>query len=102
MPALALKGALPPSWTAQAVNRSPLLPIFLIVLVDVLGLTIILPLLPFFAEHLGASPFVVGMIVGDYALCQLIAGPIIGRISDKVGRKPMLVFSQLGTFIGFL
>jgi MFS family permease len=87
---------------AEPKKPSPLLPIFLIVLVDVLGLTIILPLLPFFAEHLGASPFVVGMIVGDYALCQLIAGPIIGRISDKVGRKPMLVFSQLGTFIGFL
>src|SRR3954470_19641065 len=102
MPALALKGALPPSWTAQAVNRSPLLPIFLIVLVDVLGLTIILPLLPFYAEHLGASATVGGMLISSYALCQLIAGPILGRMSHHMGRKPLLIVSQIGTLIGFL
>ena len=58
---------------SHAVNRSPLLPIFLIVLVDVLGLTIILPLLPFYAEKLGASATVVGLLISSYALCQLIA-----------------------------
>jgi DHA1 family tetracycline resistance protein-like MFS transporter len=84
------------------VNRSPLLPIFLIVLVDVLGLTIILPLLPFYAEKLGASATVVGLLISSYALCQLIAGPILGQWSDHVGRKPLLIASQLGTFIGFL
>jgi MFS family permease len=84
------------------VNRSPLLPIFLIVLVDVLGLTIILPLLPFYAEHLGASATVVGMLISSYALCQLIAGPILGRLSDHMGRKPLLIVSQIGTLIGFL
>ena len=52
-------------------TRSPLFSIFLIVLVDVLGLTIILPLLPFYAESLGATPAVVGMLVSTYALCQL-------------------------------
>jgi multidrug resistance protein len=84
------------------VKRSPLLPIFLIVLVDVLGLTIILPLLPFYAEHLGASATVVGMLISSYALCQLIAGPILGRMSDHIGRKPLLIVSQLGTLVGFL
>jgi len=84
------------------VNRSPLLPIFLIVLVDVLGLTIILPLLPFYAEHLGASATVVGLLISSYALCQLIAGPILGRMSDHMGRKPPLIASQIGTLIGFL
>jgi MFS transporter, DHA1 family, tetracycline resistance protein len=84
------------------VNRSPLLPIFLIVLVDVLGLTIILPLLPFYAEHFGASATVVGLLMSSYALCQLIAGPILGRMSDHVGRKPLLIVSQFGTLIGFL
>ena len=64
-------------------NRSPLLPIFLIVLVDVLGLTIILPLLPFYAEHLGASATVVGLLISSYAFCQLIAGPILGNLSDR-------------------
>jgi DHA1 family tetracycline resistance protein-like MFS transporter len=83
-------------------NRSPLLPIFLIVLVDILGLTIILPLLPFYAEHFGASATVVGLLISSYACCQLIAGPILGRMSDHMGRKPLLIVSQLGTLIGFL
>ncbi len=82
--------------------KSPLLPIFLIVVVDILGLTIMLPLLPFYAEHFGASPSVVGLLVSVYALCQLIAGPVLGQISDHVGRKPVLTVSQLGTFAGFL
>jgi predicted MFS family arabinose efflux permease len=82
--------------------KSPLLPIFLIVSVDVLGLTIILPLLPFYAEKMGASPAVVGLLVSTYAFCQLIAGPMLGRLSDHTGRKPLLLVSQLGTFIGFL
>jgi DHA1 family tetracycline resistance protein-like MFS transporter len=82
--------------------RSPLLPIFLIVVVDILGLTIMLPLLPFYAEHFGASPSVVGLLVSVYALCQLVAGPILGQISDRAGRKPVLTVSQMGTFLGFL
>lgn len=82
--------------------KSPLLPIFLIVVVDVLGLTIMLPLLPFYAEHFGASPIVVGLLISTYALCQLVAGPVLGQISDHVGRKPVLTVSQLGTFAGFL
>jgi MFS family permease len=87
---------------AQKRRSSPLLPIFLIVLVDVLGFTIILPLLPFYSERLGASPTVVGMIVAIYAACQLLAGPILGQISDRVGRRPVLLVSQAGTLVGFL
>jgi MFS transporter, DHA1 family, tetracycline resistance protein len=81
---------------------SPLLPIFLIVLVDVLGFTIILPLLPFYSERLGATPTVVGALVAIYAVCQLIAGPILGQMSDRVGRRPILLVSQAGTLLGFL
>ena len=69
---------------------------------DVLGLTIILPLLPFYAEHFGASPALVGLLVSTYAFCQLIAGPILGRLSDRMGRRPLLLVSQIGTFLGFL
>lgn len=83
-------------------RKSPLLPIFLIVLVDILGYTIILPLLPFYAENLGASPTVVGMLVSAFAVCQFVAGPLLGRISDRVGRRPVLIVSQIGTLIGFL
>ena len=83
-------------------KQSPLLPIFLIVLVDILGLTIMLPLLPFYAEHLGASATVIGLLTASYAFCQLIAGPILGKLSDSMGRKPLLIVSQIGTLIGFL
>ena len=83
-------------------KKSPLLSIFLIVLVDVLGFTIILPLLPFYAESMGATPSVVGLLISTYGLCQLIAGPILGQISDRVGRRPVLLMSQIGTFVGFL
>ncbi len=81
---------------------SPLLPIFLIVVVDVLGFTIILPLLPFYSERLGATPAIVGALVSTYAVCQLISGPILGQISDRLGRKPILIVSQAGTLLGFL
>lgn len=93
-------GAVLPSYCL--LRSSPLLPIFLIVCVDVLGLTIILPLLPFYAEHFGANPAVVGLLVSTYAVCQLIGGPLLGRMSDHVGRRPLLLLSQAGTFIGFL
>ena len=56
-----------------------ILPIFLIVLIDVLGLMIILPLLPFYSEQFGAPPFVVGMLISSYALCQLVSAPLLGR-----------------------
>jgi DHA1 family tetracycline resistance protein-like MFS transporter len=79
-----------------------ILPIFLVVLIDVLGLMIILPLLPFYSEQFGATPFVVGMLISSYALCQLVSAPLLGRWSDHVGRKPLLIVSQVGTCLGFL
>jgi MFS family permease len=84
------------------VRKSPLLPIFLIVLVDILGYTIILPLLPFYSERLGASPFIVGLLISTYAICQLVSGPVIGNLSDRAGRRPLLIISQIGTLAGFL
>ena len=83
-------------------RKSPLLPIFLIVLVDILGMAIILPLLPFYAEMFGATPQVVGLLITTYAACQLFAGPMLGKISDRMGRRPLLLVSQAGTFVGFL
>jgi DHA1 family tetracycline resistance protein-like MFS transporter len=81
---------------------SPLLAIFLIVAVDVLGLTIMIPLLPFYAEKMGASATQVGWLIGVYAACQLVSGPLLGRLSDRTGRKPLLLVSQAGTLLGFL
>src|SRR5262249_14814893 len=79
-----------------------LLPIFLIVLVDIFAFTLVIPLLAIYAEHLGATPFEATLLVSIFAVCQLISGPLLGRISDRLGRKPMLVVSQIGTFVGLL
>lgn len=87
---------------AKLLLKSPLFAIFLIVAVDVLGFTMILPLLPFYAQKYGASPFTVGVLATTFAVCQLVSGPFLGRISDKYGRKPILMISQCGTFIGFI
>jgi len=84
------------------VKRSPLLPIFLVVLVDVLGFTIVYPLLPFYAEKFGAGPLVATTLVSVYALCSLISTPVIGRLSDQFGRRRLLLLSQAGTCAGFI
>ncbi len=80
----------------------PLIAIFLIVFVDVLAFTLVLPYLPFFAEHFGASPAQVGFIITVFAFCQFLSGPILGQMSDQMGRKPVLILSQMGTCLGFI
>lgn len=81
-------------------RRASLGPIFLTVFVDVLALTLVLPLLPYYAESFGASALTVGLLLASFSACQLISGPLLGRLSDRVGRKPVLVVSQLGTVVG--
>jgi len=83
-------------------QRVSLLPVFLIVLVDVFGMTLVIPLLAIYAESLHATPLQAMLLVSVFAACQLVSGPIIGHLSDRFGRKPMLLISQVGTFIGFL
>ncbi|MFO0621856.1 MAG: MFS transporter [Polyangia bacterium] len=79
-----------------------LIPIFLIVLVDVFGLTLVLPLQAIYAEKLGASPLQATMLVSVFAVCQLVASPLLGSWSDRIGRKSVLIFSQLGAIVGYL
>ncbi len=81
---------------------SALLPIFLIIVVDILGMTMLYPLLPFYAEHHGAGPLGAGLLISVYAVCQLFGGPLLGRLSDTTGRKPLLLVSQIGTLFGFI
>jgi MFS family permease len=88
--------------TTGAAERVSLLPVFLIVLVDVFGMTLVIPLLAIYAETFGATPLQATMLMSVYAGCQLFSGPIIGHASDRVGRKHMLIMSQIGTFIGFI
>lgn len=88
--------------TPEKLDFKRILPIFVIVLVDLLGLTIIIPLLPLYAVRFEATPFVVGALAATYPLMQLIGGPLLGGLSDRFGRKPILVISQIGTFTGFI
>jgi DHA1 family tetracycline resistance protein-like MFS transporter len=83
-------------------NNKSLLTIFLVVFIDLLGFGIILPLLPYIAEKYLASPFQIGMLTATYSFFQLIASPILGRLSDRYGRKKLLIISQLGSAVGYL
>jgi len=83
-------------------KNSRLLPIFLIVFIDLLGFSLILPLLPYYAETYGANATVVGFLVGSYAAAQLVGAPLLGRLSDRYGRRPILLLSVAGTLVGFL
>src|SRR3954471_16016459 len=80
----------------------PLLIIFLTILVNLIGFGIIIPLLPFYAETFGASPLVIGLLFASFSLCQLIASPALGDLSDRYGRRPVLVFSLAGTVVSFV
>lgn len=73
-----------------------------IVFIDMLGFAMIVPLIPFYAERFGASASVVGLLVASYAMAQLVGAPVLGAWSDRVGRKPVLMASLVGTSLGFL
>src|SRR5574339_1278363 len=88
--------------TAEKLDFKRVLPIVVIVLVDLIGLSIIIPILPYFAARFSATPVVIGILQATYPMMQFIGAPILGRLSDRFGRKPILVISQLGTFAGFI
>ncbi len=90
------------AFTAERLDLKRVLPILVIVLVDLMGLSIIIPLLPLFAARFGATPFLIGILQAAYPLMQFLGTPILGRLSDRFGRKPILLFSQLGTLAGFI
>ena len=83
-------------------SNKRLFSIILIVFIDLLGFSLILPLLPYYAQTFKASQTVTGLLIASYAVMQLIGAPILGRLSDRFGRRPILLISVLGTFIGFL
>src|SRR3954470_8240300 len=80
----------------------PLLIIFLTIFVNLVGFGIIIPLLPFYAESFGASPVTIGLLFAVFSACQLIAAPALGDLSDRYGRRPVLVFSLAGTVVSFV
>jgi len=82
--------------------KKKLFPIFLVVLVDLLGFSILIPLLPFYAKEFGASALEAGFLVASYSVCQLFASPWLGSLSDRYGRKPVLLVSQVGTALSLV
>lgn len=88
--------------TEEKLDFKRVLPIFVIILVDLLGLTIIIPLLPLYAASFGADALMIGFLGTAYPLMQFIGAPLLGGLSDRFGRKPVLLASQVGTFVGFL
>jgi multidrug resistance protein len=89
---------------APTAPRSPLGLIFLTLFIDMLGFGIVIPVLPLYAEgsRIGATPAQLAWIVGIYSLLQLVCAPLFGKWSDRIGRKPVLVVSILGTAVGFV
>jgi len=80
----------------------PLGIIFLTIFVNLVGFGIIVPLLPFYAGTFGASPLTIGLLFAVFSLCQLVAAPALGDLSDRYGRRPVLVFSLAGTVVSFV
>jgi DHA1 family tetracycline resistance protein-like MFS transporter len=80
----------------------PLLIIFLTIFVNLVGFGIIVPLLPFYAGQFGASALTVGLLFAVFSLCQLVASPVLGALSDRYGRRPILIFSLAGTVVSFV
>jgi MFS transporter, DHA1 family, tetracycline resistance protein len=86
--------------------RTPLPPgfgsLWSTVVLDLVGFGIIIPVLPLYAEDMGASTVTIGLVLSAYSLAQLIGAPVLGRLSDRYGRRPVLVISLVGSAIGHL
>ena len=82
----------------------PLIIIFITVFIDLIGFGMVIPILPFFAETapFNATPFEIGLLLASYSVMQFIFSPILGRLSDKFGRRPVLFLSLLGSAVGYL
>jgi DHA1 family tetracycline resistance protein-like MFS transporter len=75
--------------------------LFLIVFTDLLGFGIVIPLMPRYGEIYGASPAALGLLLASYSLLQFVFSPIWGRLSDRLGRKPILMLSLVGSVVGY-
>jgi len=82
--------------------RAPIVVVFITVFIDLLGFGIVLPVLPYYAEHHGASPFLIGLLFTSYSIMQFLFAPLWGKLSDRHGRRPLILLSLAGSCIGFL
>jgi len=83
-------------------GTSPLVIIFVTVFIDLIGFGIIIPLLPFYAESFGATALTVGLLSSSFSLMQFLFAPIWGRLSDRIGRRPIILLGLFGSFLSYL
>ncbi|HEV2704454.1 MAG TPA: MFS transporter [Pyrinomonadaceae bacterium] len=83
-------------------NRSPLAVILVTVFIDLVGFGIVIPVLPLYVPEFGATPRALGVLLASYSVMQLVFTPILGNLSDRYGRRPVLLLSLIGTGIGFI
>lgn len=83
-------------------KKGSLITVFLVVLIDLIGFGIVLPLLPFYAGEFDASPIAIGLLYSVYSIAQLIFSPIWGSFSDKIGRRPIMLMSTFGAVIAYI
>jgi len=76
--------------------------VFLIVFIDLVGFGIVIPFLPLYAEDFGPSPVVFGLLMASFSIMQFVAAPVLGRLSDRYGRRPILLVSLAGSVVGYL
>jgi DHA1 family tetracycline resistance protein-like MFS transporter len=81
---------------------SPVTIIFLTVFIDLIGFGIVIPLAPFYAEHFGASAFTIGMLQASFSLMQFLFAPLWGRLSDRIGRRPVILIGLFGSAACYL
>ena len=82
--------------------RPQLAALFVFCIIDTLGFGILIPLVPYMAHRFGVAPQFITPVLGSYSLCQLIAAPHWGRLSDRYGRRPILMSSLAGAFISYV
>ncbi len=75
--------------------------LLLVVFIDLIGFGMVIPILPILVEHIGGGTLLVGAIISIFSLFQFIASPILGRLSDKYGRRPILIISSFLNSISY-
>jgi multidrug resistance protein len=88
-------GSAPPTHAARMI-------LFLTVFIDLLGFGIVIPFLPMFAHDLGIGAAGIGLILAAYSIAQLVCAPVLGRISDRIGRRPVIMLGLLGSSAGYV